>query len=434
MKSSLDTKTGLTRKLTIQIPSEKVSETFNRLYTGIQKKAAIKGFRKGKAPIATIKSLYGEDVHRDAVQDLVSSAYQNALQEHTLDPIGYPDIHFDKLDESGDFEFTAEFEIRPEVKINKFEGLKIQKEKFEIKPDQIDTVLDNIRASRKETSPVLEDRPAQMEDIATLDFEGTMDNAPLPGGSGQDHKLELGTNSFIPGFEEGIVGMKIGATKELHLSFPEDYHATEIAGKAVQFVVTLKTLEKSSLPEINDELAEKVGGFKTLDELREAIKEDLVIGEEGRIKEDTRNRILKALVKENPVAVPKALHAQQKEMLIKDVHGKMKQQGMSEDQFEEYTDKWGGDFDESASFMIQSSFLVDALAIEQNLKANDADIKLKISQYAEETGMEIAKLNEFYGDADKKANLRYQLTEEKVVDFLISKANITEVAKDKLKE
>ena len=434
MKSSLDTQSGLSRKLTIQVPSERVIETFNRLYSGIQKKAAIKGFRKGKAPLSKIKNLYGEEVHRDAVQSLVSAAYQDALMEHTLDPIGYPDINFDKLEEAGEFEFTAEFEVRPEIKINKFEGLKIQKEKFEIGDDQIDTVLDNIRASRKETCPVIEDRPAQLEDIAIVDFEGVMENAPLPGGSGTDHKLELGSNSFIPGFEEGIVGMKIGVTQELNLSFPEDYHAKEIAGKAVTFTVTLKGLEKTELPEINDELAEKVGGFKTISELRDAIREDLTISEEGRIKEDTRNRILKALVTENPVEVPKVLHDQQKEMLIKDVHGKMKQQGMSEDQFQEYTSKWGGDFDESASFMIQSSFLVDTIAAEQNLKATDADINLKISSYAEETGMEVEKLKNFYEDPDKKANLKYQLTEEKVVDFLISKANVSEVTKDKLKD
>jgi trigger factor len=261
-----------------------------------------------------------------------------------------------------------------------------------------------------------------------------MGGSPLPGGQGQDHKLELGSNSFIPGFEEGIIGMKIGVTMDLHLKFPEEYHAKEIAGKDVTFKVTLKGIEKSVLPEINDELAKNVGGFDTLQELRDAILEDLTLGEEGRVKEDTRNRILKALVKENPVEVPKSIHLHQKKMLMDDVKQKMQSQGMDESQFLDYASKWDKDFDESASFMIQSSFLVDAIADEKKLRATDADFEEKLNLYSEETGMDLKKLQEFYQDPDKKANLKYQLTEEKVVDFLIAKANVKEVSKEELSQ
>ncbi|MCB0420741.1 MAG: trigger factor, partial [Bdellovibrionales bacterium] len=357
-----------------------------------------------------------------------------ALTEHTLAPIGYPQVDFQSLEEDSDFEFTAEFEVRPDVKLQQYKGLKIQKEKFEITDDQINTVLDNIRNSRKESSPIFEDRPAQNGDVAVIDFFGTIDGAPLPGGQGEDHKLELGSNSFIPGFEEGVVGMKVGVAQDLKLKFPDDYHANEIAGKEVVFKVTLKALEKSVIPEANDELADKVGGFSTLEELKDAIKQDLTLGEEGRIKEDTRNRILKALVESNPVEVPKSMLAEQKKMLIDDVKMKMQNQGMTPDQFSEYVNKWDADFNDSASFMIQSSFLVDAIATENKLRANEEDVQLKITQYAAETGMEVDKINDFYKDPNKRANLKYQLTEEKVIEFLINEADITEVPKDKLKD
>lgn len=434
MKSSLDTLEGLSRKLTILIPSEEVTETFNKVYKGIQKNASIKGFRKGKAPLSKIKGMYANEVKRDVLDRLVSKYYQEALDEHTLAPIGYPNVDFKELDEAKEFEFTAEFEIRPEVTLKEYKGLKVQKEKFEITAEQIDSVLENIRNSRKESAPIFEERPAQLGDVAVIDFAGTVDGAPLPGGQGTDHKLELGSNSFIPGFEEGIVGMGIGVTQDLQLKFPDEYHSKEIAGKDVTFKVTLKSLEKTVVPEANDELAEKVGGFKTLEELKDAIKQDLTLGEEGRIKEDTRNRLLRALVAKNPVEVPKSMHADQKKMLIEDVKSKMTNQGMGPDQFAEYITKWDADFNDSASFMIQSSFLVDAIARENDLRANDEDVQLKITQYAAETGMDIEKLNEFYADPDKKANLRYQLTEEKVVEFLLDEADITEVPKDKLKD
>lgn len=434
MKSSLDTLEGLSRKLTIQIPSNEVNETFNRVLKGIQKNANIKGFRKGKAPLAKIKGLYQHEVKQDVLDKLISKHYQMALTEHTLAPIGYPQVDFQSLEEDSDFEFTAEFEVRPDVKLQQYKGLKIQKEKFEITDDQINTVLDNIRNSRKESSPIFEDRPAQNGDVAVIDFFGTIDGAPLPGGQGEDHKLELGSNSFIPGFEEGVVGMKVGVAQDLKLKFPDDYHANEIAGKEVVFKVTLKALEKSVIPEANDELADKVGGFSTLEELKDAIKQDLTLGEEGRIKEDTRNRILKALVESNPVEVPKSMLAEQKKMLIDDVKMKMQNQGMTPDQFSEYVNKWDADFNDSASFMIQSSFLVDAIATENKLRANEEDVQLKITQYAAETGMEVDKINDFYKDPNKRANLKYQLTEEKVIEFLINEADITEVPKDKLKD
>ena len=434
IKSTLDKEDGLFRKISIEVDASKVKSAFERVYKEIQKTANIKGFRKGKAPLTAIKSMYADRVKDDVLNDLVSESYQTALSEHKLNPIGYPKLNFENLDPEGSFSFSAEFEIRPEVTVEKFEGLKVEKEKLVIDETQVDNILENIRTSQAELVPVFEERAAQEGDTADINFDGYVNGEPLPGGKADNHMLELGAGQFIEGFEDGVLGMKVGEEKELSLKFPDEYHNNDIAGQPVLFKVKLNGLKKKSLPELNDELAKKTGEFETLDELKSAIREDITQNEERRIKEDLRNKVLKKLVEENPVEAPQTLQDQQKQMIIEDVRQRLSQQGMGEKDFEEYKEKWSSDFEDSAKFMVQSTFLVDALAEKLDFRATPQDIQQKIEDYAKETGIEMERLNEFYGDADKKSRLGFQLTEEKVVSFLIDKADITEVEPKKEEE
>jgi trigger factor len=287
--------------------------------------------------------------------------------------------------------------------------------------------LENIQNSQAELVPVLEDRPAVMGDSADIDFDGFVDGEPLQGGAAKNHVLELGSGQFIEGFEEKIVGMKVGVEAEINLKFPDEYHNSEIAGKPVTFKVKLNGLKKRSLPEINDELANKVGEFETLDELKKAIKEDLTANEERRVNEDVRNQLLRELVKENPVEAPESLKAQQKAMILEDVKQKLAQQGMGDKDFEEYKEKWKDDFEDSATFMVQSTFLVDALADKLNLRATQKEVEDRMRIYAVQSGIELDKLKEFYKEGDQQSRLAFQITEEKVVATLIEKAKVTEV-------
>lgn len=434
MKSTLEKLEGLSRKLTVDVPAEKVTAAFDRAYKEIQKNATIKGFRKGKAPIATIRSLYSDQVRQDVLQDLISESYQGALEEHSLDPVGFPKVKFDHMHEDKDFNFTAEVEIRPEVQLKKFEGLKVQKEKLEIDEKQIEDVLKNIRESNAKTVALLEDRPALATDVAEIDFVGRINGELMENGSAENFPLELGSNRLIPGFESGVVGMNVGGSKTLNLNFPEDYHVPELAGKPVQFEVKLKSLKKKVVPELTDEMASQVGPFKTVQELKDAIRKDIENNETKRIQDDLRNRLLKALVQENPIQVPKSLMQQQKDVLIKDVQDRMQQQGMGNVDMEEYRKKWDADFEQTASFMVASTFLIDALADKMGVRPTDADVKSKISTYAKESGLEIGKIEEFYRDPDRRSRLMFQLTEEKVVDELLSKADLKEVAKAQIED
>lgn len=434
MKSTVENTGGLGRKLEISVPADSVKGAFNRIFKSIQKNADLKGFRKGKAPLDVIKTMYREKVQQDVVQDLVSEGYSKALEEHKLNPISQPNVKLGELQDSKDFSFTAEFEIRPEIKLKKYEGLEVEREVINIPNDKVDNVLERIRESKAETTPLLEDRPAALKDTAEIDFFGKINGVPLEGGEAKNFKLELGSNSFIPGFEEGVVGMKLGQTKTIDLKFPEDYGNAEIAGKPVSFDVTLHKLYKKSLPELNDEFAKQVGDYANIAALKDLIKQDMESEEAGRVKEEFKTRLLKELVKNNPVEVPDKLKQQQKKALIADVEKRLKQQQTSDADIQEYKTKWDSDFNETAEFMIQSSFLIDSLAEEFKISVNKKEIDAKLQQYAQQTGIDFAKVQEFYGEGSRLSNLEYQIVEEKVVEKLTELAKVSEVSADKLKK
>lgn len=432
MKSTVEKLDGLSRKITVEVPAEKVQQAFERVYKAIQKKANIKGFRPGKAPISAIKSTYGDNVKSDVINDLINEAYSNALDEQKLEPVGYPKVNFAPIMEGKDFTFTAEFEIRPEVELKKFEGLPVLREKLEIPADRVDTILENIRTSQAETVAVFEDRALREGDVAVVNFKGIVNGEPLPNGSAEGHELEIGSNSFIEGFEQGLVGMKVGEERNLNLRFPEGYHEASLSGAPVTFETKLTGMKKKSLPELTDELASKVGDFKTLAELKDRIRKDIEDTESKRITDDMRNRIVKTLVETNPVQAPASLVAQHKELLIEDFKGRLKQQGMGDADFEQYKSKWDADFTDSATFMVKSSYLLDAIATKLGLAATPSEVDAKIEEYGKQTGIDMARIREFYNKPERRSRLSAQVTEEKVVNHLIDKANVTEVAKDKL--
>lgn len=434
MKSSLESTSTLERKLNIEVPASEVQAAFDRALKGVQRSAAVKGFRKGKAPLNTIRSIYGDRLKQDVIQDIIQVNYSTALKEHSLNPISYPTIEFDPMEDDKDFAFSAEFEVRPEVKTIQFDGVKVKKEKLEVTDKTVDDALEEIRRSRAEMVPVLEDRTAEKGDIAVLDFKGSVEGKLIENGAAENHELELGSNSFIPGFEDGVIGMRPGVTATVKAQFPEGYHAAELAGKPAEFQVTLKSLKKKKLPEINDEFAKSLGDYENLAGLRKTILEDHTKREDKRIQEDLKNRLMKALVEKNPVPVPKTLMTDQKKALIEDFEKRMQQQGMPKEQFEDYKSKWDADFEQTAAYMIQSSFIIDKIANDENLRATSADVDVKLKEYAAQTGIEMKRLNEYYAEDDRKARLAYQVTEEKVLEYLLSKAKVEVVTKEQLEK
>jgi len=431
VKAQIQVTEGLQRKLNVEIPAETVKSTFERVYQSIQRQVEIKGFRKGKAPIATIKNMYKDRVQSDVAQDLIQMHYPAALQEQKVEPINYPEFEFEDPSESKDFSFSAIFDIRPEVKVKKWEGLEVEKEKLVLDPKKIEQVFENVRASKAAFVDVLEARPAQMGDVAVIDFDGFVDGKALENGAGRDQNLELGSKQFIDGYEEGIVGMKIGDSKTISLKFPTPYHSADLEGKPVDFKVTLKGLKKKELPELTDELLKSVGAQQTVEEFKKTVTADMEQTEKKRIEDGFKNRLLKRLVAANPVDVPASLMKDQKAALIEDFKKRMSEQGMQPTEFDDYVKKWDSDFATTASEMIQSSFLIDRLAQDHDLICKKEDLDAKFEEYAKQTGIEVPRIKEWYSKPEQMSRLTYMITEEKVVKFLTDKAKVKEVdAKD----
>lgn len=434
MKSSVEEQSTLERKLNIEVPQEQVKEAFDKAFQNIKKSATIKGYRKGKAPLEKIRTMYGEQVQQDILNDLIQQNYVKALQEHGLDPISYPKIDFTEISQDEAFKFSAIFEIHPDVKLGKLEGLKLEKEKLNIGDEAVDNVIDNIRQNRASIDPMLEDRPAQLGDIVIIDFKGVVDGQAIENGAGTDHQMELGNNGFMKEFDENLQGMKTGASKTFDVQFPEDYHGKDVAGKKALFDVTLKEIKKKTLPEINDEFAKSLGAdFESVSDLKEAVKKDITTREEKRVHDELKNRAVKALVEANPLEVPRSLIDEQKQALVKDIEMKFAQQGMPMPNIDEYKQKWDADFENSATTMVKSSFLIDAIAKEKNLKAEDADIEKMIADHAASMGIDVAQVQEYYKDPSQRSRLGFQITEEKVLNYLIENAKITEVPAEALK-
>lgn len=421
----------LERKISFEIPVEEVKKEFEHAYVDVQKNAKIKGFRAGKAPLNIIKTNFKSEVDSHVIQHLVEENFYKALDQEKLSPINQPQLQTQELNEAKPFLFSLTFEVHPEIQVKKYQGLKVQKEKITLDSEHVTKTIDNIRKSRAENKPVFEDRPAQNGDVAIIDFEGFVNGAPLPNGTGQGHALELGSKTFIEGFEEAVLGMKPGVTITANLKFPEEYHAKDIAGKEVQFKITLKELQQKALPELNDEFAKTVG-FDSIEKLKEAVQTDYQSTEEKRVQEDLKNRLLKKLAEENPFEVPKTLLERQKEFLIRDTFERMQGMGLSPEQFNDYAKKWETDFNQTATFIVQSSYLVNKIADLEKLNAEDKDVEDKIQSYIDQTGIEEEKVRSIYSQPENKNRLKNQITEEKVIEFLLSKSQVEEVAKEQL--
>lgn len=429
MKTQIEKVSSLGRKLNVEIPAEIVTSTFNKVYQDFQKNAELKGFRKGKAPIHLIKSIYSNQVKSDTIQELLRLGISKGLQEHNLKPIDYPHFEFEEVIDGVDFTFSAHFEINPEVELKLYEGLELDKVVYTVDPKEIDSILENIRKSRAENKDLTEQRPAQWGDTATIDFKGFIEGKPLERGEGTDHPLELGSNSFVPGFEEGIVGMNINETKTLNLKFPENYHQ-DLSNKDVSFEVTLKKLSTKVLPELTDEFVTSiVGKESTLENLKSDIAKDLEERQSKKTTDTLKELLLKTLVTHNPVEIPSVHIREQKKLLIEDTQKKMEREGMSQEEYEEYKVKWDKDFENSAKEMLQIAYIIDAIAAKHKLYCTKEDLESKFDEFAQQTGIELNRIKEHYSKAESMDRLAHNITEGKVVDYLLSKAKIKEIIK-----
>ncbi len=432
MKTVLEKVSTLERRLNVEIPASLVGESFEKLGREAQKKSQIKGFRPGKAPMSTVQLVYKDEIINGVVEDLIRRYYPKALEEHSLDPIGHPEFDFENKPIVGEeFLFTARFEIQPEVVLKKTEGLEVEKEKFQVDEAQVELVLNNIRLKSGGFVNLLEDRPAQQDDFVIIDFTVQVDGQLVSGESEKDFLLQLGSKTFIEGFEDGIIGMSVGSTKTLHLQFPDGYKPAELSGKSVIFEVTLKSLKRRELFELDDQFPQRIGSAEeTLEQYKNKLRQEIESVERNRIERDFKEELLKVLVKENPVDIPPSFLREQEEILIKNMRRKAEESGrLQSENIDNYIKQVGAEITETARYMLSSNFLIHAVANKHNIKITDEDVEARLASLSKSYNLTKEKIEEVYLQSKNMQQLGYSVLEEKVIDFLSRSAKVKEMEK-----
>ncbi len=421
-------------KLTIEVDSEAFAAAINRSYKKNVKQITIPGFRKGKAPRAIIEKYYGKAVFfEDAVNYVCPDAYEFAVEESGIDPVDRPEMDIEKLDDDGnELVLTATVTVRPEVELGEYKGISAEKKNYKTKVADVDA---EIKAAREQNSRMIniEDRAVKKGDFTVIDFEGFVDGVAFPGGKGIDHNLEIGSGQFIPGFEEALVGAKIGVEKEIEVTFPEEYHAEDLKGKPATFKVTVKSIQVKELPELNDEFAKDLG-FDTLDEYKADIRAKLDKVNADKTAAEFEGNVIKEVVETSKVDIPECMIDSAIEDMMRDFSYRLSSQGMSFEQYMQFTgttvDSFKEQYKEQAEERVKSNLVISEIAKKENVEVTDEDVENELKNMAEMYGMEIDKLKEFVKDGELE-NLKEELKLKKAVTLIVDAAKVKRATKKK---
>ena len=391
-------------KLTIEVSAEDVEKAMQSAYQKAKGRISIPGFRKGKAPRKMIEQMYGKGVFlEDAVNALIPEHYSKALGECELEIVSQPKIDLVQTEPGKALIFTAEVAVKPEVTLGEYKGVEVPKSEIEVTDEEVDAEVKKEQEKNSRTINV-EDRAAQLNDIVTIDFEGSVDGVPFDGGQATEYPLTLGSNTFIPGFEDQLVGAKVGDDVDVKVTFPEEYQAKELAGKEAIFKCAVKKIEAKELPELDDDFAKDVSEFDTLAEYKEHVKtnlEDKKANEAKRAKEDAA---VDKAIENAQMDIPEAMLMTQCRQMLDDFSRRMQSQGLSMDQYFQFTgmtaDKMMEDMKPQALKRIQTRLVLEKVAEVENIQPTEEEVNEEISKMAEAYKMEADKLKELLGERE----------------------------------
>lgn len=431
MNVKVEALSSVKKKLSFEVPAEKVDTEINKAYQKIARTAKVKGFRPGKVPQAILEQYYAPKMQQEVVTRLINDSYFKALSEHKIPAVSDPEIfESGSLERGTAFVFEAHVEVKPDVEAKDYTGLSLQKEKIILGDQVIAEQLEQMRNSRSQLNVATRDE-AQVGDFVTIDFEGFADGEAFAGGSANDYVLELGSDSFIPGFEDQVIGMKRGGTAEIKVTFPEDYGNKELAGKPATFSVTVKEIKEKVIPALDDEFAKEFG-FESVDELTANVKENYEKQELNRAESDLRERLIGALIERNPVEVPEAMVSSQLDYMLENLQRRLQGQGMSLQMLGMTDDSFKKMYRETAVRQVQGNVVLEAVALQEELKVEDNEIDGKLEEIAAMAHTSLDAVKKYYANPSARQDLTAQILEEKAIELLLSKATIEEVDKEQL--
>lgn len=416
-------------KLTVEIDADRLEKALDAAYNKQKKNISVPGFRKGKVPRAMVEKMYGVEVfYEDAANILLQETYPEAYDESGLDIVSQPTIDVVQLEKGKAFIYTAEVAVKPEVTLGKYKGVTVTKIDTTVTDEEVDAEIETQRNNNARTVTV--ERPVEVGDTAVIDFEGFMDGVAFEGGKGEDFDLEIGSHSFIDTFEDQLVGKSTGDDVEVNVTFPEQYQAEELAGKPAVFKVKIKEIKAKELPELDDEFAQDVSECDTLAAYKEEVKKNLTDRKEADARRTKEDEAIEKIIDDAKMDIPDAMIDNQVNSMINDFANNMMQQGLSMDQYMQFTgmtiDKFKEQVRPDAIKRIQSSLVLEQIAKEENIEVSDADVDAEIEKMAAAYGMDVEQLKGYVQDAEKES-MKKDIAVQKAVEFIMD--NVKERAK-----
>lgn len=412
-------------KLTIEASAEDFEEALQKAYLKNKNKITVQGFRKGKAPRALIEKMYGAGIfYEDAANELIPEAYEKAANESGLEIVSRPEIDVVQVEKGKSFIFTAEVAVKPEVTLGTYKGIKVEKKTVDVTEEEIMAQINREREQNSRTITI-EDRAVQDGDIAIIDFEGFVDGVAFEGGKGENYSLTIGSHTFIDTFEEQLIGKAIGEEVEVNVTFPEEYQAKELAGKPALFKVTIKEIKVKELPELDDDFAQDVSEFDTLDEYKANIAATIKENKEKELKTAKENEVVDKIIENATMDIPEPMINAQVNQMAEEFAQRMQYQGLSIEQYFKFTGMDAKKFMDSlrpqALKRIQSRLVLEAIAKEEKIEASEEDLEKELQDMASMYQMELDKLKELIGEKEKE-QIRADIAVQKAVDFVVAKA------------
>ena len=412
-------------KLTFNVPAETFDEGMKKVYAKTAKYFNIKGFRKGKAPMALVEKTYGPEIfYEDTFNEIVPEIFEKEVEENKLEVVSKPQIDIVQMGKGKELIFTAVVQVKPEVKLGKYKGISLKKVEYKVTDEDINNELNNM-ANKNSRLVSIENEPVAEKDIAVIDFEGFVDGVAFEGGKAENHELEIGSKTFIPGFEDQIIGMKIEDEKDINVKFPEEYFSAELAGKDATFKVKLHEIKRKELPELDDEFAKDVSEFDTLEELKNSIKEKLETENANKEKYETEEKAIKTVCDATDIEIPSGMIETEVDNMMKDVETRLSYQGLNLKQYLQMVGKSEEDmrkeFEEQAKVSVKSRLVLDAIVKAEKIEASEEEIEEKIKEMAENYGR---NADELKNNQHLINYIKENMVAEKAIKFVVDNAKI----------
>jgi trigger factor len=407
--------------LTFEVPADEFEKALDQAFKKVVKDVQLPGFRKGKVPRGLFEKRFGvEALYQDAVDIVLPSAYGKAVDETDIFPIAQPEIDIEQIERGQDLIFTANVEVKPEVKLGEYKGLEVEEQSVEVSDEDVDAEINRIRDRHAELV-VKEEGEITEGDTAVIDFEGFLGDEPFEGGKGENHSLEIGSGQFIPGFEEQLIGKKPGEDTEVKVTFPDDYHAEDLAGKEATFKVNIHEVKTKELPELDDEFAKDVDDeVETLDELKQKKKEQLEEERKQNAENEKRQQLIEKASENVEVEIPEAMVETELDQMVREFEQNLQMQGLTMEMYSQFS---GQDeaalkeqMKEDAAKRVQTNLTLEAIAKAENLEVTEEDINGELEKMASMYGMDVQQIVPLLGGNTEA--IESDLLMRKAIDFL----------------